>query len=478
MAGKTTWGILAFFSVGLLTILRHEMWRDELQAWMIARDSGSLQELFFNLRYEGHPPVWHLLLYGLTRLTTDPFAMQITHLAIATVAVTIFVLRSPFPIWFRWLFVFGYYPVFQYGVVSRCYGMGMLLLFLFCTLYSRVENRKWWLFLLLGLMAQSSFPAAALALILGAFLLVELWRTGSVREVGLAVVVYGMTIYLVSLPMKLPADAYTEWAPHWHLYFSWKRVGTVFTQLFHSYFLGTGAFVSEEMWQVGGVLGFVTLCFLALTFAGRPRLLLLYLAGTFGVLSIFYIKYGDRWHIGFLFLWLMACLWLQDRFPSVKLPRFQGWFDGAKSWQFQVVVAMLVCHLVTGLSYLQWDWRQPYSGTEEAANLIKDEGLADALIITNCDTKASPLSGYLNREIYYTQSERFGTFLLWNSEREPKQTDFSKVVARAHELSKDGWRDSVIVTCEEAPLPLPTDVKLLRRVEGSREHYYLYHLRF
>jgi hypothetical protein len=45
-----------FFLLSLNTILHHEMWRDELQAWLIARDSDSIAQLFFqNLRYEGHP---------------------------------------------------------------------------------------------------------------------------------------------------------------------------------------------------------------------------------------------------------------------------------------------------------------------------------------------------------------------------------------------------------------------------------------
>src|SRR5689334_1095494 len=66
-----------FFLVNLPRLLSHGMWRDELQAWLIARDSASVGDLFFNLRYEGHPGLWHILLWLLSRLTTNPLAMAI-----------------------------------------------------------------------------------------------------------------------------------------------------------------------------------------------------------------------------------------------------------------------------------------------------------------------------------------------------------------------------------------------------------------
>ncbi len=52
------WLLLVFFSLGATLILTHALWQDEWQAWLLARDSRSLAELFHNLRYEGHPALW------------------------------------------------------------------------------------------------------------------------------------------------------------------------------------------------------------------------------------------------------------------------------------------------------------------------------------------------------------------------------------------------------------------------------------
>ena len=45
--------LLVFFVLGLLGILNHAMWRDELNGWLIARDSPSLTNFWNNIRFNG-----------------------------------------------------------------------------------------------------------------------------------------------------------------------------------------------------------------------------------------------------------------------------------------------------------------------------------------------------------------------------------------------------------------------------------------
>src|SRR5437660_396106 len=71
-----------FLLAGFLGILNHEMWRDELQSWLIARDSRTVGELLQNMRYEGHPAFWYVCLFAITRFTHDPLAMQVFHLVL------------------------------------------------------------------------------------------------------------------------------------------------------------------------------------------------------------------------------------------------------------------------------------------------------------------------------------------------------------------------------------------------------------
>src|SRR5262249_14283198 len=79
----------------------HAMWFDEVQAWNIARASRSLSALWTNLRYEGHPALWYLVLYALTRVTGDPRAMQVAEWCVMCLTFPVVLFRAPFPTWAR-----------------------------------------------------------------------------------------------------------------------------------------------------------------------------------------------------------------------------------------------------------------------------------------------------------------------------------------------------------------------------------------
>ena len=133
--------VLSFLCIGLLNILTHEMWRDELQSWLIAKGSVSIMNLFSNLRYEGHPALWHICLYFISRFTAQPIVMQFFHLLLAATTIYIFTRFSPFTKLQKILFAFGYFPLYEYATISRNYAMGVLFIFCFCSVFrTRTKN--------------------------------------------------------------------------------------------------------------------------------------------------------------------------------------------------------------------------------------------------------------------------------------------------------------------------------------------------
>src|SRR5690242_5084907 len=79
-----------FFIAVAIGMVHHSMWRDELQAWMIGRESHSLISLYRNTRYEGHPLLWHFCLMLLSNVTRSPWIMQAFQCLIATATVFVF----------------------------------------------------------------------------------------------------------------------------------------------------------------------------------------------------------------------------------------------------------------------------------------------------------------------------------------------------------------------------------------------------
>src|SRR5438552_18945700 len=58
-----------------LVASRHELWRDEMKAWLIARDSPTVLDIMRQAGYEGAPPLWTLALRVLSRLCRRPETM-------------------------------------------------------------------------------------------------------------------------------------------------------------------------------------------------------------------------------------------------------------------------------------------------------------------------------------------------------------------------------------------------------------------
>jgi len=175
------WLILLFFSLGIIGILHHEMWRDELQSWLIAKDSSSMIDLLNNLRYEGHPALWHSCLYLITRFTHNPLAMQIFHLLLATSVIYVFIEFSPFTRFQKILFTFGYFPFYEYSIISRSYSLGILLIFMFCALYPTRNLSYFPLSVILALLANTHAYGLIIAMVLAMTLVLDGFLAQDIR---------------------------------------------------------------------------------------------------------------------------------------------------------------------------------------------------------------------------------------------------------------------------------------------------------
>ena len=144
MGRNRHWAIaaaLAFCLIQLVLVQQHEMWRDELQAWLLARDSDTPVTLLRNLKYEAHPAHWHLILMPLTRLPFGPVSMQIVHVLIASLSIFVLFAYAPFHWLVKCALSLSYFLAFEYSLIARNYAIGVLLVFILCALLAG-ENRK------------------------------------------------------------------------------------------------------------------------------------------------------------------------------------------------------------------------------------------------------------------------------------------------------------------------------------------------
>ena len=303
-----------FLLLGGFIAWHHEMWRDEMQAWLIARDSASPIEVLYHLnRYDGHPGLWHLCLYTLKLVTRSPIIMQPFHLIIAAISAYVFLRFSPFTRLQKTLFVFGYLPFYEYAILCRNYALGVLLLFLFCALFRNWRRKLPLLGFILLLMAHTSVHALIIVISIGIGLCWEIMANADRpprREIGIGcgLILFGIVTAIIQLKPSGPnLGISTEWRTEFELNHFLNILNILpkaflpipeFTLRYWNTYLLDGLPAAHE---VKFVLALLILLFALFLFIRKPMAFLMYLFGTIGLLAFFYSKRS-----GFIRHWVFS----------------------------------------------------------------------------------------------------------------------------------------------------------------------------
>jgi hypothetical protein len=414
----------AFLLVAGLGIARHEMWRDEMYAWTFAADSRTPAELLHNLRYEGHPPLWHLLLFATSRLTRRPEAMQVLNLFLAAAAIWLFARFAPFSRRVRALFAFGYFPLYEYGIISRNYAIGLLFLVALCAL--RAARPRAWipLGLLLAGLALSNAYAWLLSAVLAAMLLFEGVRDPEARKTA-AAQPWKPLLAALALAAAASAAAFLmipaqggfykmQLKPRWSPGIAVVTLATVAHADLPLPDTGSySAWNSSILWRLSyGTMALISLALVggaAVLLRRTPAVLLAYLGGTAAILAFTYAEYfGSLRHHGHHFLLLVACFWL-------ACSASQSGDESGRRREL-LLTGLLLIHLAAAAVLYSLDLAFPFSESKAAADFLRQNGLANAPILATQDHLVGPVGGYLGRPLYFLESRRLGRFVLWDQQ--------------------------------------------------------------
>jgi len=400
--------------------LRHEMWRDEWQGWLIAKESGSLRELFARIRDESHLPLWPLCTYALSRIFQGPAALRILHGGLASASVFLVARHAPFPRWVRALFPFGYFFLFEYAIVTRNHAIAVLFLVLFCVTYPAGRFLPS-VVLLLGF-ASSSHQGFLLAIPL----LVLVARDPLARarkRIGLRILVPTFLVFAAGLvTFALLMGTVTKRG--WDVYLATrldgaKTVRTVDTvwnafvpvpPLAATRTWNTNLLETYNAWRrlspypglamadplrdgewVAFLLSLGILAAGAISLRRARPVLLLYVTGSAILLLFTYVVYfGWMRQHGYLVLLFLACHWIarppRDDAAGRRRPR------EAVS---RLLVAVLVLQAAAGLIFYGLDLVLPFSPSRDVAEFIATKGLRTLPLIASPDYIGTAVSANL-----------------------------------------------------------------------------------
>jgi hypothetical protein len=437
---RFAWGVTVLFVAACLVgMLNHAMWRDELYAWCVALASRDLVDLIDNRGHDGHPALWFTMVYLLTKLSDTPFIMQMVHLVIAAVVIYVFARFSPFTRFEKFLFCFGYFPLFEYGIIARNYALGILLVFLFCFAHERRKTTYLPLAAILSLMAQVNVYAAILAVSLAVYLVIDgirhfagstMLSTRVKADVCLSTALFVASMLFVTWHVMPPREFGS--AVHWERIINPRALISSLTIVWNSYVPVpdpcTASFWNTNLWHAGYarfgsvvpaiivavsvlLVGIASCCFVT-----RPAVLGAYWSGTVAVWLFTVLVYpGALRHHGHLFILLIACCWLMDYRGT------EGTADKHRSaicrrlshCGRKLFVPMLVVHFGVGIWAYTLGMVYPFSNATSTAHFISKQQSPTTVVVYPYGL-GQGLPMVLGRPVYFLPQGSYGNFLRYD----------------------------------------------------------------
>ncbi len=449
-------------TAAVVALATHEMWRDEWQAWLLADNSSSLRQLLSDVRHEGHSPLWHVLLFGLSRIgSVELMRLLVAAVAVASTAVVAWF--GPFRSWQKPVFALGYFSAFEYLAVSRPYGLSALLAFTYAALsWSSNRDHTGWRAVLLVLLALTSVYGAMLALVLGAAAVLERWpRRPPSALVPAAAAAAGVGLSLVLARPRATTTGFFSSSPLLNPFLGLDpdridlrqvvRALVPVPPLRHDGWWDNSV-VDSPSGVVVGLFAAVAIGIVALGLRRSPVSVAMWVAGVAGFLVFGYVVYtGSIYHYGHLYVLAVAAIWAGSSRAGAAVDQ-------------RMVVALLGVQALGGVAALALDATGPFSNGEQVAAVVDGE----EVVVVDPDWFGATVAGERGSSVLMAASNEQRTFVRWNEGREcregaaPLCLDLDEVLARADRAGAD-----VLVLPPEVRLPPSAPWRLLEVLDGA-----------
>jgi hypothetical protein len=487
--GRFGWSTLAVYGLVVATLSAlHEPWKDETQTWRLAIDSHGLGALAYNARYEGHPLLFHLLLQAVGALSRSWWAAVVLHVLIACAAAWVVLRFAPFSRWEKVLVLAGYFPAYEYAVIVRPYGLGMLLAFASCAAWTAQRRRPVLASVFLVLLANTTVLGLLVALTLAAAYAAD-WIAGSGLRLsrrqlaagGLALLLAAVVVAAVAKQVIPPPDAAYRGDGATVKGTSAWSLGTALTiplrALVPIVRIGDGtvmwnAWLFEPGSRAGlGAEVLLTLAALALgcvVAMRRVASLLLFLVGTIGFVAFFALfVFGFSRHHGHIVLvWLLA-VWMARAGPPTRWPaRLLPLVARAQRWAPTIVLVSLVPMVMGAVEVAAGDAMLPFSDATRVASFLRTHEPADTPLIAIARSDAQSVGALLDRPVVYPLDGRVSTFAVWGSVRSVRPVSGRIVGVVDSVLARDCRAALIATTLADIPPALASHAHLIYETRG------------
>lgn len=428
LSEKTNYVIILLFIIfSLPLLLNHEPWRDEAQAWLIARDSQNLTSIIHLMGYEGTPALWHFILFPLAKLELPYFSMAAVHFLLILSAIIVFINYAPFSKFQKLLFSFGYYIFYEYSIIARNYALSVLFLFLIASIYKERLKKPVLYSLLLILLANTNVYSLVIAIVLSVVYVSDLKSQKTVGITKMYIIPFLIIIsgFLISIYQLLPPADLNPYTARWNLDLSTTHISTIPDDI-------VGAFLpiprpGISFWNtkllsypIAGV--FVFLLSLGF-FIKKPEPMFIYLLSSAGLFGIFFLKYvGGLRHDGLIFIIFVFSLWIANEYEEKSLIKNKliNKIFNQKNLTY-LFVTLLFFQVAASPIAAYYELYYDFSAGKKTATFLKDNGFINnnTFIATYPSPMATAILPYIPipySQFYYVEYKDYRSFMVWNKE--------------------------------------------------------------
>lgn len=392
-------------SIGLIVykLSFHELWKDEWQAWLVARDLGLGNMLAF-LNYEGHPSLWYLYLKVWTILPIqEHILLKLSHSVLVVITLYYLFVRISLPTLWKVFISLSYFVVFEYGVINRGYILVILLSIIALDLIV-CNNKNWVLGMTLLLLCQTEVYGVIIAGAITAYILLN--SEGKKLIIDKKIILWSLTGFLLFIFTVFPRGNKDDFTRAYNqLSFS--------TEVIHESIQGHLANVftigliddtaSNGISLLGFIISLVLFYILVWIFIRDRRSLLSMFFGllAFIIFGILIFSGGVRqWGMVYLLFVLMLIL-SHHKNSKWSLSRYV------------LVISLMIAPMIHGVRALITDAQIPFSNAQEVGQFIKNNIPETVPVVVINKFETAPVGAYAERPLYELPSGEEFTYFKW-----------------------------------------------------------------
>jgi len=365
--------LLVYGAIIGFAIWHHEPWSDEALPWMIARDTdwgGFFNMMFHN--YDRHPALLHTILIPFTKFGLPYFSQTILNLLLSLWVAFLFLTRAPFSRVFRVLFLFSYYIIYEYSVITRPYMLAVALVFTIALIYSKREKYPVIYAALITLLFHADYMGFGLAsgLTLAFFLEYKSFFKSHPRMMAAFLMMALNGALVLWIGHALPPD-HAEYGSK--MAFSISYLGKSAANAFFP-FAEHGLHDVLRVWMATlAAFAVLILTFVSLINKPIPALILGTSLGF--LLTVFtFFSFGDYRNHGFILISVVFSLWIACNYPEDSVEPLSRWQIFQRKAARNALIITSIC-ILFGLQNVYYVYvlerHLPFSGAKGMAKVIR-----------------------------------------------------------------------------------------------------------